>query len=216
MTGPARDDERIARASLLRASEPAMASLVRHVRAVGPVQAVEDIRRGRRIGSTEGEAMLARLSVGGGEADLEAAGRLGIRLVCPGDDEWPTALDDLAAADADCFGVWVRGPLRLQDACRQAVAVVGTRAATEYGEHVAAELGFGLAERGWTVVSGLAFGVDAAAHRGALAATGPTVAVLASGADIAYPKGNLGLYEWIVASGAVVSEHPPGAAPPGR
>ena len=78
---------------------------------------------------------------------------------------------------------------------------------------MAAELGFGLAERGWTVVSGLAYGVDAAAHRGALAASGPTVAVLASGVDIAYPKGNLGLYERIVASGAVVSEHPPGAAP---
>ncbi len=177
------------------------------------MQAVEDIRRGRRIGTADGEAMLARLSVGGGEVDLEAATRFGMRLVCPGDEEWPTALDDLVGSDADCFGLWVRGPMRLRDACRQAVAVVGTRAATEYGEHVAAELGFGLAERGWTVVSGLAYGVDAAAHRGALAASGPTVAVLASGADIAYPKGNLGLYQRIVASGAVVSEHPPGAAP---
>jgi DNA processing protein len=213
MSGPVSDDERIARASLLRASEPAAASLVRHVRAVGPAQAVEDIRRGRRIGTADGEAMLARLSVGGGEADIEAASRLGMRLVCPGDEEWPTALDDLAASDADCLGLWVRGPMRVQDGCRQAVAVVGTRAATEYGELVAAELGFGLAERGWAVVSGLAFGVDAAAHRGALAASGPTVAVLASGADVAYPKGNLGLYERIVGTGAVVSEQPPGAAP---
>jgi DNA processing protein len=136
-----------------------------------------------------------------------------MRLVCPGDGEWPVGLDDLGAVDADCLGLWVRGPLQLDEACRQAVAVVGTRAATEYGEHVALELSVGLAERGWTVVSGLAYGIDAAAHRGALAAPGATVAVLACGGDVAYPKGNRSLYERIVAEGAVVSEHPPGAAP---
>jgi DNA processing protein len=207
------DDERAARASLLRATEPAVAGMVRHVRDVGPVQAIDDIRRGRAVGASDPAAMLARLSTGDGEQDLEVAARFGMRLVCPGEDEWPDGLDDLAAVDADCLGLWVRGPLRLDEASRQAVAVVGTRAATEYGEHVALELSVGLAERGWTVVSGLAYGIDAAAHRGALAAPGATVAVLACGADVAYPKGNRGLYERIVADGAVVSEHPPGAAP---
>jgi DNA processing protein len=207
------DDERAARASLLRATEPAVAGVVRHVRDVGPVQAIDDIRRGHAVGASDPAAMLARLSTGDGEQDLEVAARFGMRLVCPGDDEWPVGLDDLAALDADCLGLWVRGPLRLDEAARQAVAVVGTRAATEYGEHVALELSVGLAERGWTVVSGLAYGIDAAAHRGALAAPGATVAVLACGADVAYPKGNRGLYERIVADGAVVSEHPPGAAP---
>jgi DNA processing protein len=207
------DDERAARAALLRATEPAVVGLVRHVRAVGPVQTLDDIHRGRPIGISDGAAMLARLSAADGEQDLEVAARLGIRLVCPGDAEWPVGLDDLSASDADCLGLWVRGGLRLDEACRQAVAIVGTRAATEYGEHVALELAVGLAERGWTVVSGLAFGIDAAAHRGALAAPGATVAVLACGADVAYPKGNRGLYERIVADGAVVSEHPPGAAP---
>jgi DNA processing protein len=211
--GAVADDERAARAALLRATEPAVAGVVRHVRAVGPVQTLDDIRRGRPVGSSDGAAMLARLSAGDGEQDLEVAARLGVRLVCPGDAEWPDGLDDLSAMDADCLGLWVRGPLRLDEACRQAVAIVGTRAATEYGEHVALELSVGLAARGWTVVSGLAFGIDAAAHRGALAAPGATVAVLACGADVAYPKGNRGLYERIVADGAVVSEHPPGAAP---
>jgi DNA processing protein len=213
MAATVTDAERIARASLLRATEPAVPSVVRRVRAVGPVQTVDDIRRGRPVGTSDAGAMLARLSVGGGEQDLEVAGRLGMRLICPGDEEWPAGLDDLAANDADCLGLWVRGPMRLDGACRQAVAVVGTRAATEYGEQVAADLGLGLAERGWTVVSGLAFGIDAAAHRGALAAPGPTLAVLACGADVAYPKGNRSLYERIVTEGTVVSEHPPGAAP---
>jgi DNA processing protein len=213
MAAVAGNDERVARASLLRATEPAVAGVVRHVRDVGPVQAIDDIRRGRPVGASDPAAMLARLSAGDGEQDLEVAARFGMRLVCPGDDEWPVGLDDLAALDADCLGLWVRGPLRLDEVARQAVAVVGTRAATEYGEHVALELSVGLAERGWTVVSGLAYGIDAAAHRGALAAPGATVAVLACGADVAYPKGNRGLYERIVADGAVVSEHPPGAAP---
>jgi DNA processing protein len=91
--------------------------------------------------------------------------------------------------------------------------VVGTRAATEYGRSVAAELGVGLAERNWTVVSGLAYGIDAAAHRGALAARGCTVAVLACGVDVAYPRAHGSLYADVVATGLVVSEHPPGAAP---
>ena len=82
------------------------------------------------------------------------------------------------------------------------MAVVGARASTAYGEYVASELGFGLAERGWTVVSGGAFGIDAAAHRGALSAGGVTVAVLACGVDTAYPKAHTALLERIAADGS--------------
>jgi DNA processing protein len=78
---------------------------------------------------------------------------------------------------------------------------------------MAGELAVGCAERGWTIVSGLAFGIDGAAHRGALAASGLTIAVLACGVDVAYPKGHTTLYERIIEFGLVVSEHPPGAAP---
>jgi DNA processing protein len=101
----------------------------------------------------------------------------------------------------------------LGEACRRSVAVVDARASTAYGEYVASELGLGLAERGWTVVSGGAYGIDGAAHRGALAVDGPTVAVLACGVDVAYPRGHTALIERIAQTGLVVSEWPPGCAP---
>jgi DNA processing protein len=95
----------------------------------------------------------------------------------------------------------------------RSVALVGSRASTAYGEHVAGDLAHRLGERGWTVVSGGAYGIDAAAHRGALAAGAPTVAVLACGVDRVYPSGNGALLERIAQDGLVVSEWPPGAAP---
>jgi DNA processing protein len=207
------DDERVARAVLLSVTEPAGPGVVRHVRSVGPQQSVEDIRRGAPIGGVDLEALQLRLLDASGERELEAAAALGARLVCPADDEWPTGLGDLVSRDADCLGLWVRGSLSLATACERAVAVVGTRAATDYGLSIAADLGAGLGERGWTVVSGLAFGIDAAAHRGALAAGVVTVAVLACGVDVAYPRAHRSLYEQVIAEGLAVSEHPLAAAP---
>jgi DNA processing protein len=207
------DAERIARACLLRVSEPGVASVIRYVREVGPEQAVADIRRGVTIAAIDVAALQHRMLDADGARDIDAAARMGIRLVCPGEPEWPHGLDDLAASDTEPLGLWVRGPLVLRDVCEQAVAIVGTRAATDYGVTVASEFAMGLAERGWAVVSGLAFGIDAAAHRGALAVRGTTIAVLACGADVAYPKTHRPLYEQIVATGLVVSEHSPGAAP---
>jgi DNA processing protein len=109
--------------------------------------------------------------------------------------------------------LWVRGPVRLDELVDRSVAVVGSRASTAYGEHVAAELGYQLGERGWTVVSGGAFGIDAAAHRGALAAEAPTLAVLACGVDRPYPAAHGALFHRIAETGLVVSEWPPGCAP---
>jgi DNA processing protein len=207
------DDERIARAVLLRVTEPAGASFVRHVRDVGVAQAVDDIRRGASIGQVDVPALQQRMLDASGERDLEVAARFGARLVCPADDEWPHGLEDLVSRDADCLGLWVRGPLSLRAACERAVAIVGTRAATDYGLMVASELGAGLGDRGWTVVSGLAFGIDAAAHRGALAPGGATIAVLACGVDVPYPRAHRSLYEQVITYGLGVSEHPPGSAP---
>jgi DNA processing protein len=110
------------------------------------------------------------------------------------------------------LGLWVRGPLRL-DALSGPVAVVGSRSATTYGTDVAAELGAGLARAGSTVISGAAFGIDQAAHRGALAGSGPTVAVLACGIDRAYPAAHQRLLDHLAEYGAVVSELAPGCAP---
>ena len=209
---PVSDEERIERATLLRISEAAT-PLVHHVRAHGVGQTLADVRTEAPITGVDVAALRQRLREADGERDLAAAAAAGARLVCPGDEEWPALLDDLARIDADCFGVWVRGVQRLDDVCARAVAIVGTRTPTAYGEHVAGELAAGLVERCWTVVSGLAYGIDAAAHRAALGGGGPTVGVLACGIDVVYPHGHRDLVARLVDEGLVVSEHPPGAAP---
>ena len=209
---PVSDDARVARATLLRISEAAT-PLVHHVRRHGVEQTLADVRSGAPIEHVDVKALQQRLAEADGERDLATAATVGARLVCPGDDEWPSMLDDLMRIDADCFGVWVRGTLRLDEACARAVAIVGTRTPTAYGEHVAAELAAGLVERYWTVVSGLAYGIDASAHRAALSGGGPTVGVLACGVDVVYPHGHRKLVDRLAEEGLVVSEHPPGAAP---
>ncbi|MFD9029820.1 DNA-processing protein DprA [Streptomyces sp. NPDC059567] len=143
--------------------------------------------------------------------DLDAATRHGARLVIPGDTEWPRQLDDLG--DTRPIGLWIRGPADLRTWALRSVAVVGARACTPYGAHMATTLASGLAEHGWVVVSGAAFGIDGAAHRGALAAQGATVAVLACGVDTPYPRGHAGLIGRIAEQGLVVGELPPGSHP---
>ena len=152
-------------------------------------------------------------------AVLAETGRLGARVLIPGDPEWPSRLDDLAAvadgpgSHGPPFCIWAKGPLDLDTALRRSVAVVGSRDASSYGRHMAHEFGYGLASREWTVVSGGALGIDSAAHQGALHAEGPTVAVLACGIDVAYPAQNDRLFASIAEHGLVLSEWPPGACP---
>ena len=141
-------------------------------------------------------------------ADIIAFGRSGIRLVHPGDPEWPSQLADLG--DAQPYALWLRGSADLRFSCLHSVAIVGSRAATAYGCYVAAEFGASVAERGWSVVSGAAFGIDVAAHRGALGTDGVTIAVLACGVDVPYPAAHEELLDAIAAQGVVVSEWPPG------
>jgi DNA processing protein len=143
---------------------------------------------------------------------LDALGEHAGVLLVPGSPAWPRRLDDLGPAAPLCL--WVRGRPDLAALAARSVAVVGARAATSYGERVAGDLGVGLAEQGVTVVSGGAFGVDVAAHRGALAAGGRTVALLAGGIDRPTPAGNLAVLERIVDDGgALVAESPPGTPP---
>jgi DNA processing protein len=150
--------------------------------------------------------------------------RLGVRVVTPESGEWPARLAELrhistdgrSTIDRDTYPpqcLWLRGPHRLDDAVERSVALVGARANTDYGAHAAAELGYGLADRGWTVVSGGAYGIDAVAHRAALAAGGLTAAVLACGVDRPYPLTNSALFEQIAEEGLLLSEWPPGTAP---
>ncbi|MGY1775791.1 DNA-processing protein DprA [Geodermatophilus sp. SYSU D00804] len=221
---------RRARAWLTRAAEPGSVALWRWVDDVGPVAAVRALRAG-----TAPERARALVGVRAEQdaslADLRRAERCGARLVVPEDDEWPAlplhALTVAAHTDGDGEGrrdrttalvppvaLWVRGDPPLGPTVDRSVAVVGARASTAYGEHVAADLGAQLGERGWTVVSGGAYGIDVAAHRGALAAGAPTVVVLACGVDRAYPAAHSAVFERIVSGGGLlVSEWPPGAAP---
>jgi DNA processing protein len=145
------------------------------------------------------------------DGGLAAAERDGIQLVCPGDPGWPPGLDDLGAA-RPC-ALWVRGTADLRACCQKSVAIVGARAATAYGTHVATQIAADLASHGWAIISGAAYGIDAAAHGGALAVSGITIAVLACGPDIAYPREHRGLLTDIAADGALVSEYPPGRRP---
>jgi DNA processing protein len=145
----------------------------------------------------------------------------GGRVVVPGDEEWPLRLtwpvEAMQTSEikemAPPWALYVRGAPVLASAVERSVAVVGARAATAYGTHVASELAFALAEAGVTIVSGGAYGIDAAAHRGALVAqAAPTVAVLACGVDVSYPRQHAQLLAQVAATGLLVSEVPPGSS----
>jgi DNA processing protein len=109
--------------------------------------------------------------------------------------------------------LWCRGNVDVLPTRDRAIAIVGARASTGYGEHVAMDFAAGLTSRGYTVVSGGAYGIDGMAHRAVLACGGTTVAVLAGGIDQLYPAGHDELLRRIIAAGAVVSEVSPGGAP---
>jgi DNA processing protein len=142
-----------------------------------------------------------------------------MRFIVPGDDEWPDGLNDLRRAESiqrrggEPLGLWLRGTGHLAHLMQRSVAIVGSRAATAYGNGIATDLGADLAEQGVTVVSGGAFGIDVAAHRGALAAGGPTVCVLANGVDVAYPPAHAAIFETLAKDHLLVSELPPSANP---
>jgi len=207
------DDERLARAALCRVSEPAEAELGRLVEQAGAVEVWSALCRGDTLDLPPRllAGLRSRLPAAHPDSDLAALERLGGRLVCPGDAEWPAGLD---ALEFRPLALWARGPVELGACAASSVAVVGARAATAYGVHVAGELSAALcADFGRAVVSGAAYGIDGAAHRGALAVDGRTIAVLACGVDVPYPKGHDGLLRTIADRGLLLSEWPPGCSP---
>jgi DNA processing protein len=222
------EEDRAARVALTWLAEPGNRMVWTMVQAAGARATLERLIRGDIPDSGLRAAVIARSSAGDprrlAEAALRRGHRLGARLVVPGDDEWPVSVDALATLELDIPGrinqdtrpplcMWVRGAFPLDEALDRSVAVVGARAATSYGVHVTTEIAYGLAEHGWTVVSGGAFGIDAAAHRATLAAGGLTVAVLACGVDRPYPVGNAALFEQIADTGLLISEWPPSSEP---
>jgi DNA processing protein len=164
-----------------------------------------------REAATGLERWLPRLDQSGFVRALTQAARVGARFIVPGDTGWPVGVDELGVHAP--IGLWVRGHVGAIPASTPSIALVGARAATGYGEHVAMESSAGLVDRGFTIISGGAYGIDGMAHRAALASDGPTVAFLAGGVDRFYPLGHESLLTRIAETGAVVSELPCGAAP---
>lgn len=213
-------DRRLAAAAWSRLAEPgdeAAGVLLAHL---GPVAALDwAVAGGAAVPAPAAtpvawrrarDRWIPRLATLDPRRELDVLDRLGGRVLLPEDDDWPAGLDDLGVRRPPCL--WVRGgPLR--PALDRSVAVVGSRASTAYGEHVAAEIGAGLADRSFAVLSGGAYGIDAAVHRGVLAGAGTTVAVMAGGVDRYYPAGNAALLATVQDAGAVVAEVPPGSAP---
>ncbi|WP_149257794.1 DNA-processing protein DprA [Actinomadura sp. K4S16] len=212
-------DERTARATLTAVAEPGDAFLNRMIDHCGPEESLEAIRTTRvppGVPATPLEARRLdtwriRLIAAEPDQDMAVCARFRGRLICPGEPEWPTTLDDLGLGRP--YALWLRGPGDLRYSCLRSVAIVGSRAASPYGLRAAADFASELADRGWTVVSGGALGIDAAAHRGSLAADGPTVAVLANGVDVPYPASNEGLFAEMARRALLVSESPPGTHP---
>jgi DNA processing protein len=226
-------EHQLAAAYLSRVAEPASVPLWMFVQHYGYPAAAAAVRAGD-VPAEVASCTEARRSLADPETDLAAAERSGIRLVTPADADWPhfafaalqaTAQRRVAQWQAGVrarsqrgelippLALWVRGSAPLATVGLRSVAVVGSRAATAYGEHIASEFSYGLAQRDVVVVSGGAYGIDAAAHRGALAAGGCSVLVSAGGLDRPYPTGHRHLYDRTAEQGLLVSERPPGSAP---
>lgn len=181
----------------------------------GPVDALETAMSSPEVTdspdlATLKEQVKARANGTQFEQVLRATARFGVQLVTPDSADWPHGLNDLGYAAP--FALWVRGNTELIGSPDQ-LAIVGARAASGYGEHVTVELTTGLVDKGYTIVSGAAYGIDGTAHRTTLAAGGSTIAYLAGGVDRFYPSGHDALLTRIAEQGAIVSELPVGAPP---
>jgi DNA processing protein len=241
------EPEVFARAALSRLFEPSDAVGLALVSVAGPVDALRIAGREITPGTTLTRQVHEALGLEPGRKDVLAEGlarwaprvadlaprrdlatlaRLGGRLVVPESTEWPAALDDLQGAAPLCL--WVRGQADIPPSPRLA-ALVGSRDSTQYGASVTSDIASGLSSRGYSIVSGGAYGIDAQAHRAALAAAGGakngptgasgmdtvavTIAVMACGLDRYYPAGNEELLRAIADRGLLISEVPPGSSP---
>ncbi|MFE3797576.1 DNA-processing protein DprA [Nocardia tengchongensis] len=218
--GGCADERRLAWVYLSRVVEGPCAALSGLIESVGVLEAARAVRECALPEVLRGPTELRR-GVDRAEADLAQIERLGGRVVTPDDGEWPAwrmlglgQLDPGHDADAAVpLVLWVRGKRSLVEATERSIAVVGARCSTGYGNHATGEIAGELAARGWTIVSGAAFGIDGMAHRAALAMGGMTIAVLACGPDRPYPVQHDHLLGEIAERGLVVTEYPPGTSP---
>ncbi|GAB7005279.1 DNA-processing protein DprA [Nocardioides sp. AN3] len=213
------DTDRLARVTLSKIIEPGDLRVTGLVSELGAGKVLGYLEAASEVENHWGFALAQELGRVDPAQVLEQADEQGIRFIVPGDAEWPTQLGALRNTGAlhdrggEPVGLWVRGSHELRGFAGWGVAVVGSRAATGYGTEQATELSRDLGAMGHTVISGLSYGIDQAAHRGALLADSTTIAVLPGGLDRPYPAAHAQLLEAIAERGLVLSEAPPGAGP---
>ena len=233
---PGMDQERLARAALSRLMEPQDAAGLALVQTVGATDALRIATGGMAAGPGLEHRITSMLAENGTgswaglaaalkrwqpripdlapERDLATMARIGGRLIIPSDELWPAQLADLGIQEPICL--WWRGQAQPLPGADRCIALVGSRDSTSYGAAVTGDLAYSLGQRGFTIVSGGAYGIDAHAHRAALAggtSAVPTIAVMAGGVDRFYPSGNDDLLRAVANQGAVLAEVPPGSAP---
>ena len=172
---------------------------------LGPLLVYERLLSGK-YDRVKYEKLITNLRATKLEEIKESIDKTGSIFLTPQSPDWPTSLNDLSATP---FGLVVKGDLFAL--VEKSLAIVGTRNPTPYGLRIAGDFAAGFVDREWSIVSGGAYGIDSAAHKGALIAEGRTIAILAAGVDVAYPAGNARLFAEIAENGALVSEVLPGS-----
>jgi DNA processing protein len=204
-------DELNAHLFLLRATEPPAPSVHKYVATHGPVHAVAQIQQGTAPAAVLNEIIRPNPKI---DDDLRAIDSGRARLLTPEDDDWPLSRLSGLSSHGIPLALWVRGEGSLTELTRTAVTVTGARASTGYGCTVAGDISYELAQDGVTIISGGSFGVDAAAHHGALATDGRTIVVLPNGVDLTYPLAHDRLFQSVIEKGGLlVSEYSIGILP---
>lgn len=203
------------RAELLLCLTPGVGPIIRrallaHFGSAGQVMSAarSELRKVKGVGQKLADALATAPATVDLEAEIRRCEQAHVRIVLDSDEAYPPRLKEIPDSPGVLF---IKGELEPADGL--AIAIVGTRHATPYGRQQAERLAGGLSRAGYTIVSGLARGIDEAAHQGALAAGGRTLAVLGSGVAAIYPPENAPLAERIIRQGALLSEHPPHAPP---
>jgi DNA processing protein len=198
------DDVKIQRLALFSAIEAGNSYWARQVAEFGIAMVYEHLALGL-YDATKYGAITQAISAFNADESLAAIAQSGGVFITPEDLGWPMRVNQLAIPP---LGLIVKGDISILN--NPSLAIVGTRNPTPYGVRLAGDFAAGFVDRQWDIISGGAYGIDTAAHRGALVAEGRTIAVIASGIDVQYPAGNARLFDEICESGAIVSEVMPG------
>ena len=198
------DDVKIQRLALFSAIEAGNSYWARQVAEFGIAMVYEHLALGL-YDATKYGAITQAISAFNADESLAAIAQSGGVFISPEDLGWPMRVNQLTIPP---LGLIVKGDISILN--NPSLAIVGTRNPTPYGVRLAGDFAAGFVDRQWDIISGGAYGIDTAAHRGALVAEGRTIAVIASGIDVQYPAGNARLFDEICESGAIVSEVMPG------